>query len=178
MGRLLGSIGFTSSEMALNATERELIDDLWAMIKAEKTGGADKDALRLCLLAVVGISLKERTKAAESPEKERNEDGEEPGETPEDWGYYDDDTKEFLFRPREQSKAFAHFKYLYVNHMQTTGQSKRTEPVEEAPVESVKPKISKKTEQIAMKRRQKIAGEGKQINLIEILLHPKDEEYK
>ncbi len=139
--------------------------------------------IRVCLLAIIGVCLKERTKQAEKKEKKekkkRNDDEEGEGEgeeedeeeSPEEWGFYDDDN-EFFFRPREAQKAFAHFKYLYINRIQFIGLHQRAGEGQDAPREDTKPQISKKTAQIANQKRQKLVGEGKEINLIEILLHP------
>ncbi len=96
------ALGFIPLTLGPNAPEQELVGDLWAMLKCEKVGGAAREALRVCLLAVIGVSLKERTKDAEKEKKEPKEDDEEEAEeSSEDWGFYDDDN-EFFFRPREQ----------------------------------------------------------------------------
>lgn len=77
MSHLLACLGFVPYEMKANAIERDLITDLWAMLKADKTGGVPFETLRCCLLAIVGVNQKEKIKEGESPEKDPNEEGDE-----------------------------------------------------------------------------------------------------
>ena len=108
-------VGPSNLDVSFVMSQLVLLVDFWAMIKADKTGGANRDALRIGLLAVVGVSLKENTKEGEAPEKEAAEEGEEAGESPADWGFFEED--QFFFRPKEQKKAFAYFKDLYINRV-------------------------------------------------------------
>ena len=67
MGHMMAYLGFVPYEMKANAIERDLITDIWAMLKAEKTGGVARDTLRACLLVLVGVNLKDKVKEGESP---------------------------------------------------------------------------------------------------------------
>jgi len=64
-------------------------------------------------------------------------------------------TGEFVVRPGGQSKIYQHFKDLYINRMQLEGIKKPTKSVELQFVQS-KPQISKKSQKMAEKAREKV----------------------
>ena len=121
-------MGFIPQNLHNDAIERDLFEDFWGMVK----GGASKETLRTALLAVIGVTLKERIKDAEKPEREQKKSPEHEGESegegeeqeekesPTEWGFYDED-EEFCFRPREHGKVFAYFKNFYINRVQYVG---------------------------------------------------------
>ena len=60
-------MGFVPQNVHNDSIERGLYEDFWAMIK----GGASRDTVRLGLLAIIGVTLKEKIKDADKPEKQK-----------------------------------------------------------------------------------------------------------
>lgn len=72
----------------------------------------------------------------------------------------------------EHARFFAHFKSLYINRVQHVGSQKKysKDYVDIASRDAHKPNISEKSQQLAMKKRQKMLG-NKNVTLVEVLLH-------
>ena len=97
--KLLTYMGFVPQNLHNDAIERDLFEDFWGMVK----GGASKETLRTALLAVIGVTLKDKIKDAEAPEKEQKKSPEHEGESedeneeqeekesPTEWGLYDEE---------------------------------------------------------------------------------------
>jgi len=111
----LTELGCIPISITADSVERELLFDLWNILKGEENNGVSILNVKKMLLAVQGINLKP------SKDEARNTEQNSQGYS---MGVFDE---EGIFRitKSETNKIFIRFKPLYINRMQHLGQFKR-----------------------------------------------------
>jgi len=146
--------------MGQDSSDFKLFKDIWAILGGAKTAGVSVENLLYLLLIIRGAKI---------PFKEREFDAEEDGSQQDENLQTSNEkvpdvlsnncmmslTGEFVVRPGGQTKIYKHFKDLYINRMQFEGIKKPVKSVELQFVQS-KPQISKKSQKMAEKAREKV----------------------
>lgn len=174
--KVLTLMGFLPHDKMPSETEKLLLSDFWSLVKIEEHGGVTMDTLRVVLLNVQGIRLPDREREFHE-EREVDDYGNELPRQPNNditkCGIFENGR--FYLRKGDHQRIFTHFKNLYIHRVQYSGNLKKVKTdVQNSYANQMqsKPQISMKTTKMAENARKKMMGDKKNVNLVEILLHP------
>ena len=155
LGLLLTELGFVPVNVAPDSVERELLFDMWNMLKGEETSGVSVLNCKKFMLAVQGITL-------DKGDSESSKVTQELDNTNKSCVFYAlgfDANGVLVVSHQDVKKVFLKFKPLYINRMQHVGQTKRVTNYDDNC--TFRPQLSRTSEWLAQQKRRKMLSRGR-----------------